>query len=233
MRRLDVLATFLAAGFIVALGMFHMPSTSALFTADYPVDLTISAGRVFPAERISPAFSVSDHSAGSASDVSSPLAFSGDGRTTTTTAWPAAFTNGSYVDFSFNSPLPANVALSAASFDLHWASAAGNACAYLELSDSSGTALETEGSSGSPLACTSSSSPVALVTPLPSLSLTDAANGSRVRLFIASDAAAATVFDQAVVRVTYNAEQFTLYPTDMVDAADGTPSLDHWGLAGP
>jgi len=233
MRRLDVLATLLAAGFIVALGMFHMPSTSALFTADYPVDLTISAGRIFPAERISPAFSVSDHSAGSASDVSSPVAFAGDGLVAVTPAWPAAFNTGNYVEFGFNSPLPANVAVTAASFDLHWASPAGNACIYLELRDASGTTLETEGSSASPLECTSSSSPVTLVTPLPSLAVTDTANGSRVRVFVASAASAATIIDQAVVRVTYDSEQFTLYAIDLADVADGTSSIDHWGLAGP
>ena len=233
MRRLDALATLLAVGFIVGLTMFGVPFTGALFTADYPVDVTISAGHIFPAERISPAFNVSDHSSGSANDVSSPVAFAGDGRTTTTAPWPAAFNTGNYVEFRFNSPLPANVALTAASFDLHWASPAGNACVYFELRDSSGATLETEGSSGSPLACTSSSSPVALVTPLPSLAATDVANGSRVRVFVASDSAASTVIDQAVVRVTYNSEQFTLYPLDLVDVADGTPSLDHWGLAGP
>ncbi len=231
--RLDALGTLLAAGLIVALTMVSVPGTGALFTADYPSQVTISAGQIFPAERISPAFSVNDHSSGSASDVSSPVAFAGDGLVTTTAAWPAAFAAGNYVEFRFNSPLPANVPLTAASFDIHWASPAGNACLYFELRDSSDATLETEGSSGSPLACTSSSSPVALVTPLPSLAITDDANGARVRVWVASAAAASTVFDLAVVRVTYHTEQFTLYPIEVVDVADGTPSIDHWGLAGP
>jgi len=52
-------------------------------------------------------------------------------------------------------------------------------------------------------------------------------------VFVASAASAATIIDQAVVRVTYDSEQFTLYAIDLADVADGTSSLDHWGLAGP
>jgi hypothetical protein len=231
--RLDALGTLFAASLIVATLMVSVPGTGALFTADYPAVMTVSAGQIFPDERVSPAFKVSDHSSGSATDVSSPVAYAGDGRTTTTSAWPTSFATDHYVELSFNSPLPGNVALSAASFDLSWASASGTACVYFDARDSTGALLNSEGSAGAPLSCTSSASPVGLVTPLPGVGTTDDANGATVRMFVSSSAAAATILDQAVLRVTYGSQQYTLYPIDVVDAADGSPSVDHWGLAGP
>ncbi len=231
--RVDALATLLAAALILALVMFGAPGTAALFTADYPQVVSFGTGQVFPGERVSPAFKVSDHSSGSAVDASSPIAFVGDGRLVTTTPWASTFASDRYVDLGFNAPLPANVALSAASFDLSWASAAGTACMYFEIRRSDGTLLDVQGSSGSTLSCTSSIDQVALVTPLPTLATTDDANGSTVRIFVSSSAAAATIMDRAVLRATYGATQYTLYPVDVTDAADGSPSLDHWGLARP
>ena len=113
MRR-DALATLVAAALVSALVMFAVPGTGALFTADYPEVVTISAGQIFPGERTSPAFSVNDHSSGSASDVSSPVAFAGDGPTATTSAWPASCrVPYHYLELRFNAPLPGNVQLAA------------------------------------------------------------------------------------------------------------------------
>src|SRR5690349_14888166 len=86
--RLDVVGTAIAVALIGALTMFGTPGTGAIFTADYPDSVTISAGQIFPAEHVSPAFSVTDRSSGSAVDVSSPVAFSGDGLSLTTASWP-------------------------------------------------------------------------------------------------------------------------------------------------
>lgn len=233
MRRFDVLATLLAAALTLMSVMFSTPGTGALFTADYPEVVTLSAGQIFPAERVTPAFSVSDHSSGGASDVSSPVAFAGDALTLSTSAWPAAFDAGRYVELRFNGALPGNVDLTAASFNLSWASASGAACLHFELRDQFANLVDSEGTTGAPLSCTSSATPVGLVTPLPGVVNTDDVNAGALRMFVSSSGAAATVLDQAVVKVTYNAVQYTLYPIDVVDSADGSPSLYHWGLAGP
>ena len=145
---------------IAAVTALSVPGTGALFTGDYPDVVTISTGQIFPAEHVSPAFAVSDHSSGSGTDVSSPVAFAADGLSATTSAWPAAFASDHYVDLRLNEILPANVALSAASFDLSWASAAGTACLYFEVRTAGGTLIDAEGNPGSPLSCTSSATPV-------------------------------------------------------------------------
>jgi hypothetical protein len=231
--RRELALAFVASALIVSLAMVAVPSTAALFTSDYPAVVTIATGQIFPGDRVSPAFSVTDHSGASASDASSPVAFADDGRSFTTSSWPAAFANGRYLELRFNGPLPGNIALSSASFDLYWASAAGDACMYVEVRDADGALLDTEGDDTSPLACTASSTIGELLTPLPSLTKTDQANGATVRMFVASSGAAATVIDRAVLNVTYNDELYTLYPTDLTDVADGSPWIDHWGLAGP
>ncbi len=231
--RLGAPAILLLVTLSFSLVAFGVPGTGALFTADYPDDVTISAGQIFPDERISPAFSVIDRSSGSAVDVSSSVAFANDGLIQATSAWPVAFAGGRYVELRFNEPLPGSVGLTAASFDLSWATASGTACVYLEVRDQSGTLVDSQGDSGNPLSCTSSASAVDLVTPLPGVSATDAANGARVRMFVSSSTGAGTVVDRAVLKATYGAEQFTLHVVDLIDVADGTPALYHWGLAGP
>lgn len=231
--RLEIAVALTASALVLGLTMFAVPPTAALFTADYPEAVTFETGTIFQGERVTPAFKVADHSSGTGSDASSPVAFAGDGRTFQTSAWPATFAAGRYVELRFNDPLPAAVALSAVSFDLAWASVAGNACMYFELRDSGGTLVDTEGSSASPLACRATSALGNLITPLPPLTVTDQANAATVRMFVASSGAAGTVIDKAVLTVTYNGEQFTLYPTDVTDLADGSPWIEHWGLAGP
>ena len=81
--------------------------------------------------------------------------------------------------------------------------------------------------------CTPSAILGNLVTPLPGVHTTDDANGSTIRVFVSSSDQVGAILDKAVLKATYNGEQFTLYPIDVLDVADGTPSLNHWGLAGP
>jgi len=231
--RLEIVVALIVSALVLGLVMFAVPPTAALLSADYPEAVTFGTGSIFLGERATPAFSVTDHSGGAASDASSPVAIAGDGRSFRTSSWPATFAADRYVELRFNGPLPAGVALSSRAFDLWWASVTGNACMYFELRDAAGTLVDSEGSSASPLACTSTSTLSELVTPLPPLTVTDQANGATVRVFVASSAAAGTVIDRAVLNVTYDAAQFTLYPTDLTDIADGSPWIDHWGLAGP
>jgi hypothetical protein len=230
--RKDVIATAAAVVLITALTLFGTPSTGAVFSGDYPQAVTISAGQIFPDERTTAAFSVTDRSSGSAIDASSPLAFVGDGLIATMSPAPTAFDGGRYIEFRFDQPLPGNVALSSASFDVSGATTAGTLCVYFEVRDSNGSLLDTQGSAGVPFGCTSSSSTVTLVLPLSALSTTDLANGARVRAFVANGAGGQTLIDQAVLRATYNSQQFTLNAVDVIDVSDGSPSIDHWGLAG-
>ena len=96
--RLEIAVALTASALVLGLTMFAVPPTAALFTADYPEAVTFETGTIFQGERVTPAFKVADHSAGTGSDASSPVAFAGDGRTFQTSAWPATFAAGRYVE---------------------------------------------------------------------------------------------------------------------------------------
>ena len=182
--------------------------------------------RSFPTSGSRLPFKVSDHSSGSATDASSPVAFAGDGRAMTTSAWPASFATDHYVELRFNDPLPGNVALSAASFDLSWASASGHGvhlfrCCATRAADCSmpkATRARPCRARRAPVQSTSSRHCRASAS-------TDDANGAtraHVRVELARRRQRSWI--RPCSRSPTDAEQFTLYPVDVIDAADGTPS---------
>jgi hypothetical protein len=71
---------------------------------------TITAKRIYPAERSWSAFKVADASGGAAeTDASAPLGYAGDGLIYTTGNWSSAFSSTRYVDFDYNAPLAAGL----------------------------------------------------------------------------------------------------------------------------
>jgi len=214
---------------------FGLPGTGAIFTNDDPVDNSIAAGRIFPGDRDTPAFSVSDASGGTSVDASSPLAFASDGRVTTTASWAAAFAADRHVDFDFNGPLPTGLGSVTAGFRLRTASstAGSTACYYFEVRRRSNDSLiQAAGSAGSPVGCSTGTTLVTVTTPI-SLGTTDVANDLRVRVYGADSAASPTTIDMATISGDYSLATFDLYATRTVDSADTTPSITTWGPAGP
>ena len=87
-RRGQLLSLVVAvAALVISVGI-GTASSLALFTDSNDTGAALGTKAIFPGERVTPAFSVADSSAGgSAVDRSSQLAFSGDGRTVTSSAW--------------------------------------------------------------------------------------------------------------------------------------------------
>ncbi len=215
----------------VSAAAFGSMGTAALFTSEYPVQGAIGAGRIFPGERDTPAFSVTDASSGTAVDASNAIAFSGDGLTATTSSWSTAFAPDRYLEFRMNGPLPTGLAMTSASFDLVWATSGSTACYWFEVRTQSGTLLESHGDAGSPFDCVSGATSSS--TPLTSVATTNDANGIRVLIYAADSAAGPSVIDAATVQGDHGLAAFTLYPVELVDAADASADLFHWGPAGP
>ena len=212
-----------------------MPGTLAIFTNQDPIDTDVVAGRIFPGERDTPAFSVTDASGGSATDASSPTAFAADGRTVTTSAWSTSFAPDRYLDFDLNAPLPGGLASVSADFRIRWASATGGStsCYFFEVRRrSNNNVLQVVGSAGSPVGCVTGTTPVLVTSSVAAVGTTDIANDLRIRVYGRDTAGGGSIVDMATVAGDDQVATFTLYPVRMVDAADTTPGAYGWGPAG-
>jgi hypothetical protein len=227
-------AVLAAAAMIAA--TVGIPGTAALFTSEYPVTAGFGSGHVFPGERDTAPFAVTDASSGTAVDASNPYAFEGDGLTAATSAWASTFAADRYVEFALNSPLPTGVGMASASFALRFASATpgSTACFYFEVrSAATGDPIETHGSAGSPIACVTGTSPSTSTTALTAIATTTVADDLQVRVFADDSAAGAITIDAATVSGDYGLASFTLYPIEVRDLADTSIGVTRWGPAGP
>lgn len=232
-KRLPLIGLTAAALLAAIVGV---PGTAALFTSEYPVTAGIGAGHVFPGERDTLPFAVTDHSSGSATDASSPYAFAADGLTAATSDWSASFALDRYVEFALNGPLPTGVGVASAAFAYRFASATPGAtsCFYFEVrSESTGDLIETHGSAGSPVGCVTGTSAVTTTTVLAALANTTIADDLRVRVYGSDSASGGTTIDAATVSGDYGLASFTLYPVEVRDLADTSLGITRWGPAGP
>jgi hypothetical protein len=231
---LAVVVTAVAA-LVLGTVLVGMPGTLAIFTNQDPVDVDVVAGRIFPGERDTPAFSVTDASGGSATDASSPIAFAGDGLAATTSAWSTTFVPDRYLDFDLNGPLPAGLPSVNADFRFRWASANGGStsCYFFEVRRrSNNDVLQVVGSAGSPVGCATGTTPVLTATSISAVGATDIANDLRIRVYGSDTSGGGSIVDMATVAGDDQLATFTLYPVRMVDAADMTPGVYGWGPAG-
>jgi hypothetical protein len=228
------LAVVTAAGMLAA--TIGLPGTAAVFTSEYPVSAIMDAGHVFPGERDTPPFSVTDVSSGTPLDASNPFAFEADGQSAATSTWAAAFAPDRYVEFVFNSPLPSGVGMASASFSFRFASLApgATACFYFEVQrESTGDSVDVHGSDASPLDCVTGTSFATTTTALAGVANTTIANDLRVRVYGRDSAAGPMAIDAVTISGDYGLATFTLYPIEVRDVADTTPGVTHWGPAGP
>jgi hypothetical protein len=229
-RRLLLVVTGIAA--LASVAVATVTFSLAVFAAQPEEQAIFGSMALFPGERVTPAFNVGDSSSGSETDRSSSFAFSADSLTTTTSPWSSAFEADRYLEFDVNDSLASGVVISAATFDLRFASAgAGTACYYFEVRRiSTGAVLGTHGSSGSPVGCVTGTTPSSFSTALPAVATTTIANDLRLRIFAAESGSAAMVVDLATVVGSTAHQAFTLYPVTFRDAADTTPDVVPWGL---
>lgn len=224
---------FLLVGLV---SMIAVTLVIAYFNSSRTVAATFTTMRIFPGERTTPAFTVSDSSSGSAANGSSPTAYAGDGRATTTAAWSTSFAGDRYVELDFNSPIATVTPASGMAFALDLASsgASDTTCFYVEVRRvSSGAVLATHGSPGSPLGCVTGTSFATVSTATPSISSGDLANDARIRIYARNSGAGGMQIDRAVLTGTAGYAAVTLYPVRLTDAADTTADTTGWSLNGP
>ena len=217
---------------LVALGAAAGAAYAAFAATTSNPASTIQAQRIYPAARTMSAWTIEDAADGSASNATSPVAYSNDSLTYTTGAWTTTFQSTRYVDIDFNSPLPAGVPVAGATFRLDFRSNSGNtACMYFEVRRAStNTVLGTFGSTGSPVSCQgaalgSSSTDISSV-----VTSTDIANDLRIRVYGRDSGAGGFVIDSATVGGAAWSG-FTLYGTRVDDRADGSSSVTTWAIA--
>lgn len=241
-RRRTVLPALVIAAIICAIAVvatsvaLRLKDTGALFTNQQPIGVGLGAARIFPGERVTPAFSVSDHSSGGSADGSSANAFGNDGRYFLTRVWPTAFASDRYLDLDFNSPLPLGLTAQSVATSIRLSSdlGTGTVCVYFELRRASTNALlSSHGSAGSPLACTSGSTASFLNVTLTAVSTTDIADDLRVRMFARDTASGAMRLDEGTVNGQTPYSNWTLYPILTRESYAGQLELLRWGLAGP
>jgi hypothetical protein len=231
-----LLAVVTAAAALAAVVGVGLPGTTALFSYQQPAGANISAGHIFRGTRDTPAFSVTDVSSGSSTDGSNSYAFASDSRYFSTVAWPAAFDTSRYIELDLSAPLPAALAVSSGQLSLRFAgdSAGASVCLYVELRRiSTDSLLSSHGSSGSPLGCASGTSYTTLSPSLSAVTVSDAGNDLRVRIYGRDSGATGPIrLDQVVVTGSTPYASFTLYPILTRDVHDGRTDLIRWSLAG-
>jgi hypothetical protein len=229
----------LLVGFVFVGGISLLSGAAAsraLFSDSRQDANGVSTKRIFLGTRVTSGFDVRDASSGTESDRSSTFAVAGDARSTTTAAWPVAFASDKYLQFDMNAPLPGGLTVSAPVFNLRFASGSGaaTACVYVEVrSIASGSLLATYGSTGSPAACVTGTTPATLSQAIAVITTTDLANDLRIRVFGRDSGATAMSVDEARVTGSTPTVSFSLYPVRYTDAAGSSPVTLPWDLQGP
>jgi hypothetical protein len=178
------------------------------------------------------AFDLRDASSGFLFNLSEAKSFGGDALTSNSSLWSTTFAANRFIQYDYNSPLPATVPVSSASFNYTFSSNAGStACFYFDvIRVSTGAVLATHGSSASPVSCTGTTL-TPTTTSLPEITDTDIANDVRVKVYGKEASLKGFKVDLASVSVTTAYSSSTLYPQKTVDQANTTPATTTWGPA--
>jgi hypothetical protein len=189
---------------------------STSLTVSLPVSTTISTS----------AWDGRDASAGAAAtNQSDTSAFSEDTRSAASGAFATTFSTSRYLQYAFNSPLPAENAVSSPVFNFSFASAVGGetTCFYFDVRRAStGAVIGTHGSAATPVACTTATTFKATSTALSEVTSSDIANDLLVRVYASSSGSHAINVDLATVSGTTSGMAFTLFEKNTVDASTGT-----------
>ena len=201
--------------------------------------LTSSAGsvttkRVFLGTRTTPAWGLWDNSNGGGGADKTDVLGEVDGLYDKTANWAKTFSSGRYFDFDLSSGAPAGVAVTAATFDLTYASDDNAAaCFYFEVRRASDdTLLGTHGSASNTVACVSGQTMQTISTSIAAqVPNTDVANNLRIRVYVTQANAHPTRMDAGTVSVTTGVATQTLSDRQSTDSADGSPATTVWPLA--
>jgi len=199
--------------------------------------MTVTSKKIFAGVRSTSAWNLKDASAGAGEvDSSDVFLASGDSRIKTTGNWSSAFSATRYVEFDFNGSRPGGVPVSTATFNFGFAdNVAGNtACIYIEVyRASTSTLLGSYGSSGTPLACSSSSTTYTNVSQsiATQVTSTDVLNDLRIRVYGKESGNRAMKIDLATLSGATSYANYTMYEQISRDRSTGTATTTNWALA--
>lgn len=201
------------------------------------ISMAVTSKKIFPGVRSTSAWNLKDASAGAGEvDASDVYLASGDSQVMTTGFWSSSFSATRYVEFDFNSSRPGGVPVSTATFNFSFAdNVSGNtACIYLEVyRASTSTLLGSYGSSGSPLACSSSNTTFTTVNQsiATQVTSTDLLNDLRIRVYGRESGNKAVKIDLATVSGATSYANYTMYEQISRDRSTGTATTTNWALA--
>jgi hypothetical protein len=111
-------------------------------------------------------------------------------------------------------------------------SGGGTGCVYAEIRRASTNALlGTQGSSSTPLACSSSTTQATTTSTLSYVASSTDADDLKVKLFVRSSTSQAIAFDRVSVTGTVYSSAFTLLETSVANSSSGTSTSAPWSLA--
>jgi hypothetical protein len=183
------------------------------------------------------AWDLRDASAGTGEvNQSDTSAFANDARSASSGNFTTAFSTSRYVQYTYNTPLPAGNATSSVNFNLNYAGTGSSdtTCFYFDVRRvSTGAVIGTHGSSASPVDCTTGTAFKATTTALPEVTSTDIANDLQIRVYVTSTGKHPINVDLATVSGTAAGSAFTLYESSFVDSSSGAAGTAvPWSLYG-
>ncbi len=217
-----------------AAGLLSTAIAFASFTSATSSSGAVATKQVFLGTRTTAAWDVWDNSGGGSGVDASDVLESADAHYDTTGRWSSSFSSTRYYDFDYFAAAPAGIAVSAATFDLRYASdTTAQACFYFEvrrLSDN--TLLGAHGSPSSTLGCVSGTTMQSFSTSIAAeVTGTDVANDLRIRVYMSQAGYRAARIDAGTVLVTTAVGTQTLYEESSTDSSTGTAVTLPWALA--
>jgi hypothetical protein len=206
---------------------------AALLASSSSASLSVSTDRIFPTTQSTAAWDVQDASAGGTAATTTDALAAVDARLLTTAALTTSFSSTRYVELTMSTPLADAVPVSSMALNLTMAqSGGGTACVYVEVRRAStGAVLGTQGSSTTPLACTSSTTQATTTSNLTYITSSTDADDLKLRIFVRNSSSQKIAFDRVTVSGSAYSTAFTLYETSTVNSSSGTAATTPWSLA--
>jgi len=225
--------TVTVLGIAVLFSVLSTAVAGASFNNAKSASTSVGTKRIFPTSQATPAWDVSDASAGSTAVSATDPWLAVDGRVFTTSALTTSFSSTRYVELTLSTPLPGNVPVSSVTLNVTMAApSGGTSCIYAEVRRASTSALlGTQGSSSSPLACSSSTTQATTTSNLTYVTSSTDADDLKVKVFVRSSTSQTIAFDRLTVTGTAYTSAFTLAETSVTNSSSGTSTTTPWSLA--
>jgi len=225
--------TVAAIAIAVAFGVLSTAVAGASFSNALSTAATVGTKRIFPTSQAVAASDVSDASAGSTAVSAADPWLAVDARVFTTSALTSSFSSSRYVELTLSTPLAGNVPVSSVTLNVTMAAAAGGTgCIYAEVRRASTSALlGTQGSSSSPLACSSSTTQATTTSSLTYITSSTDADDLKIKVFVRNSTSQTLAFDRLTVTGTSYSTAFTLAETSVTNSSSGTATTTPWSLA--